>query len=495
MTTKRLLPKTLFALLALSAGLCAQTSYEAEKATLVGATTATTQSGYSGTGYVYLAQTGSITFPVDVAAKGFYKLVLRVSTPMGNKNQKLYVNGAFSSTLQFPANAAWFDFQAGNVPLNAGRNTIQIQPDWGYMHFDRITLTQVPPHDYTQVDTALIDPQANDATRKVFAFLRSQYGRHILTGQTDYWDSLVAIAGKTPVVRAFDMQNYSEHNPWHDDWSSWDDGTVQRAIEWHRSTRGKGIVSFQWHWFSPMGGTLRKSIFYTKETEFDIGRAVTPGTAEYAATVRDIDSIAVQLKRLQDAGIPVLWRPLHEAGGGWFWWGAKGAAPAKALWDLMYSRLTGIHGLHNLIWVWSTPEPDWYPGNAKVDIVGYDSYPGAFVYASQKAVFDQLFSMVGGKKLVAMTENGPIPDIGACIEEDAMWAYFSTWVDFAKTENTAAHVREVYAHSKAITLDEVVDPTTGIGPRKSRAIRPASGKLTGHDLLGRRIVPSVRWKR
>ncbi len=43
--------------------------------------------------------------------------------------------------------------------------------------------------------------------------------------------------------------------------------------------------------------------------------------------VRDIDAIASLLKRLQDHGVTVLWRPLHEAAGGWFWWGAGGPGP------------------------------------------------------------------------------------------------------------------------------------------------------------------------
>jgi len=41
----------------------------------------------------------------------------------------------------------------------------------------------------------------------------------------------------------------------------------------------------------------------------------------------------------------------------------------------LYDRLTNYHILNNLIWVGSTPEPEWCPGDEYVDIVGYDSYP------------------------------------------------------------------------------------------------------------------------
>ncbi len=55
------------------------------------------------------------------------------------------------------------------------------------------------------------------------------------------------------MIQGFDMQNYSPHNPWFG-WNPVDDGTIDKAIQWYQSTNKKGIVSFQWHWFSPMGG-------------------------------------------------------------------------------------------------------------------------------------------------------------------------------------------------------------------------------------------------
>jgi len=343
----------------------AQTIIEAEDAILSGVTVSTNAPGYSGTGFVYMAGSGSITINITVSENTFYKLVMRVSTPMGNKDQDLYVNGAKISTLKFPGNSSFFDYNAGNLALIAGTNTIQVKPSWGYMYFDKFTFTTTGTHDYSLTDALPVNPNADQKTKSIYSYLRSNYGKNIISGQTAYWNQLIALAGKTPVLRAFDMQNYSPHNPWHSDWSAWDDGTVQDAINWYNSTNGKGIVSFQWHWFSPSGGSLNTSIFYTNQTGFDVSRVLDNSSQEYKDIIRDIDAIAVQLKRLQAAGIPVLWRPMHEAGGGWFWWGAKGPGPCLALYNLMYERLTTYHQLNNLIWVWSTPEPDWYPGKCQ----------------------------------------------------------------------------------------------------------------------------------
>lgn len=173
---------------------------------------------------------------------------------------------------------------------------------------------------------SLVNSKSSAEAVALYQRLIGYNGKFVLSGQTNFhYTDLVQKVGRNPVVQAFDMQNYSPHNPWYN-WQPADDGTVANAINWYKKTNNKGIVSFHWHWFSPMGGNLRTSTFYTNFTDFDVAKAVTTGTAENNATIRDIDAIAVQLKRLQSEKIPVIWRPLHEAGGKWFWWGSKTSA-------------------------------------------------------------------------------------------------------------------------------------------------------------------------
>ena len=87
----------------------------------------------------------------------------------------------------------------------------------------------------------------------------------------------------------------------------------------------------------------------------------------YELLMKDIDAIAQQLLILQEADVPILWRPLHEASGGWFWWGASGAEAYKQLYILLYDKLTNEYGLNNLIWLWNGQDADWYPGDEYVD--------------------------------------------------------------------------------------------------------------------------------
>jgi mannan endo-1,4-beta-mannosidase len=446
------------------------TTVEAESGTRAGGLTiATANAGYSGTGYItnMTSAADKLTIPVTVPSAGNYQLVIRYNGPYGPKDQDIYVNGVFVSSLHFPETTGYTDLTAGSLTLNAGANTIGIYKNWGYTDFDKISLFTVPLHDYSTVAPNLIDANATPEAKALYNYIKAGYGTRIISGQTsDYYNTVSPNAAKKPVIRAYDFQHYTVGYSylWNNATAShtfgWeDDGTTQAAIDWYNSTCQKGMVAFHWHWHSPSGGQPGTNTFYTNSTTFDVTKAVTQGTPEYTAVIRDIDSIATQLKRLQAAGVPVLWRPLHEAGGAWFWWGAKGPAAALALYDMVYNRIVNYHNIHNLIWQWSTPEANWYPGNSKVDMLGYDSYPGAYNYGTQKLIFDQLYTIVNGQKILAMTENGPIPDPDLCFSSDAKWAYVMSWSDLVTQQNSSAQLNLVYNHAKVLTLDEVTTAT------------------------------------
>lgn len=438
---------------------------EAETGTLTGnVIVSSSGSGYSGSGYVtnFISSGDKVTVKMSVSAAGFYKLIIRYKSEY--KEQYLSVNGSGSSTIVFPATSSYADVSAGKYLLNAGVNTFTISSYWGYINIDKFSLYAVPKNTYN-VTSSLINSNADSVTQALYQFLVSNYSYNIISGQTDsYFSNVKTTAGKTPMLRAFDFQHYTDGYAylWDNNISGhtfgWEDnGQTQAAIDWYNETEGKGIVSFQWHWHSPTGGTAGTNTFYTDYTNFSITQAIIPGTQENTDIIRDIDSIASQLKKLEKAGVPVLWRPLHEAGGGWFWWGAEGAMACKGLYHILYNRLTNYHGLNNLIWVWSTSESEWYPGNDSVDIVGYDSYPGEYNYAPQKSAFDLLYELVNGEKIIAMTENGPIPNTDDCFTNDAPWAYFMSWSELVFSQNTNEHIIEVFNKKNVLTIENPVE--------------------------------------
>jgi len=150
--------------------------------------------------------------------------------------------------------------------------------------------------------------------------------------------------------------------------------------------------------------------------------------------------------------VPVLWRPLHEAEGGWFWWGANGPQPFKTLWRLLYHRLTDGHHLHNLIWVFAGERLDWYPGDDVVDIIGVDAYPkdrGDLLVPRWK----QLQNHFRGKKLIALTEFGGVPEIPRMQVAGVWWSYFASWSGSVRPVPDATIAR-VYCAPTVVTQDQ-----------------------------------------
>jgi hypothetical protein len=307
-----------------------------------------------------------------------------------------------------------------------------------------------------------VTPNSSSESRALLTYFSGIYGKKIIAGQQDGWqftnglslelNYITNTTGKLPALLAMDVAGYTDRSPRRDTHHQ----LMQRALDWNQNRHG--IVEFCWHWHAPMG----EPAFYTKDTAFDISRAVISGTPENAAILQDLDAIADELEIVRDAHVPVLWRPLHEANGRWFWWGAGGPEPMKKLWRMMFDNFTVKHHLNNLIWVFSpgaeTDLAEWYPGDAFVDIVGQDHYPMDGNHGAAKDIFDELVHLTHGEKLVALGENGPIPDIGAVVREKAGWLFFTTWAGsilFEKT--TAQQLREYYNNPYVVTLSDLPD--------------------------------------
>jgi mannan endo-1,4-beta-mannosidase len=434
---------------------------EAENGVLTGTYIAGPDGASSGQFVTGFDNTGDkVEVTVNVPTNGSYNLVLRYRSLNGDKTNDLYVNGSFASEVLFSATSDFVDLEPISLILNEGDNKIAIVKNWGYFDLDMFSIFGGSENNYN-ITSSLYDSQVNSKTQTLYDFIRSQYGSKIMTGQTsDFYADVVKATGKNPLVRGFDLYTYSPMYPYKWDsqtgthtFGAVDNGETDKIINWYTQTGQKGIVEIHWHWPSPSGGQAGTNTFYTTETTFDVSKAVIPGTTEYNEIIRDIDTIALELKRISDAGIPIIWRPLHEAGGGWFWWGAKGAEPCLALYDILQDRLTNFHNLHNIIWCWSTPEVDWYPGNSKVDILGFDSYPGEYNYTIQKSIFDILHNLGNGTKIVAMTENGPIPELGEAIDFDARWSFFVSWNDLVFSQNRRKHIIDMYNHPYALTIE------------------------------------------
>ncbi|KAI8931235.1 hypothetical protein NX059_011583 [Plenodomus lindquistii] len=435
-------------------------TYEAEDATLSGVTVGTSLAGFSGSGYVegFSDSTDKITFNVSANSSGLYDLNLIYNGPNGDKYTYVVLNNNGGSQISLPATTQWTTVSAGQVLLNTGSNTIEIQNNWGWYLIDAITISPSAPRPPHNITTTPVNPNANADAKALLSYLGSIYGNHILSGQQDQasLDWVTTNVGHTPAILGLDLMDYTD--------SRTSRGASSQDISHALAFAEKGgIVTFVWHWGAPVGLYDNAtqpwySGFYTAATDFSISAALASTTnANYTLLMHDIDTIAVQLLKLQDAGVPVLFRPLHEAEGKWFWWGAEGPEPAKQLWRILYDRLTHTHGLNNLIWVWNSVDPVWYPGNDVVDIVSADTYAQGD-HGPQAATYERLLELTDDTKIVAHTEVGSVMEVEGLKAYSADWAWFVVWTGeyiSGGTWNSVELLKRVYADEYVITLDEV----------------------------------------
>lgn len=353
----------------------------------------------------------------------------------------------------------------------------------------------VPKNHYDNVDKKLINPNASENAVKLYNFLLNNYGKKFLTGQfvNEYagYDkdvfkdengnmsvykaheiqAVYKVTGKYPAIIGLDLEKalYEPEKNY----------SIQQAIE--VDEKG-GIVLLTWHWNSPIvGGDT--SHFYTDKTNFRLKNCIYDKNSDgYKTLVANIDCISEQLKELAKLDIPVLWRPLHEASGGWFWWGADSGKEYVELWNIMYDRMTNYHKLNNLIWV-ANPQKggEWYVGDDKCDMLGDDPY----YYGedlrkeynkdkSNSKRFKKTYS-ISKNKMIAMSEIDFVPDIDLMWKKNTKWLFYVTWCrefvcvkdtsvdagirdflpEYAGDYTTADELRAVYQNDKAVRLDNL----------------------------------------
>lgn len=299
---------------------------------------------------------------------------------------------------------------------------------------------------------------------RLFNYLNDMSGKAIISGHQadhfaqDEWNYIKNVTGTYPAIKGLDFMNSSKAaiengvNP---------DLDTNLAIEWWDMG---GIVTFCWHWRSPFYvDNNYHGAFYTQNANINLEQILSnPQSDEYKIIIEDIDLIAKQLKRLQLQGVPVLWRPLHEAAGGWFWWGAHGPKVYIQLWKLLFKQLNVAHNLTNLIWVCNCADKSWYPGDEYADIISEDIYTQSSDYSSQIDKFTAAEKYSSTGKIVALSENGVFIDPDNLIKDSAWWSWFMTWRDICSNAiknkgSDEAIFRKVYSHEYVITKEKLLD--------------------------------------
>ena len=447
-----------------------------------GVTVKTDTKGYSGDGYADISDNTQFRLTADIPSSQYYKLTV-THRAGSHKENPLIFNGLKAMDI-YSENDDWQQTTVDGVFLEKGENIITLGEGWSWFSLDSILIENgesLSNAIYENTAETLCNPYANLKTQNIYQYLKAVYGKRTLSGQcTNYGtdtetDAIFLGYGKYPAVRTFDFI-YDSLSFCHGEPQAKD---VDLAIQW---SKDGGLVAFDWHWYAPMN----QCEFYSEKTSFSLSNAVTDEdiallapenvqqlcddgkiSEEALAIINDIDNISALMQRMEDENVTVMWRPLHEASGGWFWWGASGAESYKWLWKLMYERMTNYHQLDNLIWVWNAQAADWYPGDEYCDICAIDIYNQAYDYGTSPAALAEVSDWAKGGKLVTMSECATMPDPELIVRDNAYWLWFAVWnwdyivvngtTELSDTYTSFDMMEKVYNSEAIITRDQLPD--------------------------------------
>jgi len=471
------------------------TKYEAEDQAGIDASAVVQVEGVSAGTYVKPGS-DAMTFTVKVEETALYDITTKVLIKQFDwTTSKILVNDVeVGSMLTTPRNCDSAYVISAVAKMKVGDNKITVGN--GSIGVDYITVGRHPDAEF-KISALPVTPGATESAMKVKTFLRDNFLKKTISGMMisdqnfnydygnmkllsaeectpkdsckflngeDKWKGQTDIAefykrsGHYPAVGGFDFLFAAGGHSDEGWFRGYTDNHVLMAKElWDMG----GIPTFTWHWkvgqdtvfytqnngFKNEGCTegvegtaANNSCFnYTKAFKGEQCAEIDETSDVYKAIVNDIDKVSAHLKGLEEQGVAVLWRPLHEASGGWFWWGVAEPECYVQLWRLMFNRMVTTNKNKNLIWVWNiNTDPKfgydysalngaWYPGDEYVDIVAVDIYDPLNNHNSAANYWNKIIDEVGTNKMIALSENGAIPDIDSVAEDKSYWSYWMTW--------------------------------------------------------------------
>jgi mannan endo-1,4-beta-mannosidase len=251
---------------------------------------------------------------------------------------------------------------------------------------------------------------------------------------------------------------------------------VSEAI---RQWQAGSVVALTWHFCPPTVGSTcnwdaNGVLGHLSDSQWT--QVITDGSALNTAFKRRLDEAVPYLRQLRDAGVPVLWRPVHEMNDGWSWWGGRpGANGSRKLYQIEHDYLAGL-GLTNLVWVWNVKDVSmdsiagYWPGASYVDVASLDVWAK---YEPSTSDYQALLAVAGGKP-IALAEVGRTPS-PALMNAQPRWAWWMVWAEWLTDPayNTNAGVQASYFAPRVLNRGEI-NLGAGSGPEKIKGV--ASGK-------------------
>lgn len=502
-----------FFLMAVLCGCCcclsAQVKMEAEQAQYSHCTVVSDKM-YSGGKAVRMTENNAtLSFSVEMSHSGKYVVYVAGDGIGGEKVVNCKVN-ATGTAFRLDR---YGEVEVGVFYMGQGTNTLTITPSWTWYDIDYVRIQDNDSALEFDISTSPVDSEATESARVMYQFLLNQFGKKTISGimtgdmssdngnvtQHDDVKAVYQASGKYPALIGFDFMNATGKDAGEDWMRNYTRSSVNLAKDTYR--RG-GFPAFTWHWRDPSRATNE---FYSDRTSMKVTNAMksdgswNTSSTLYKNIIKDIDAIADFFLEMQREGMACIFRPLHEASGGWFWWGREGAEPFRKLYQLVYDEMVRVKGVHNVIWVWNADPNDaeWCPGDDLYDIVSADIYNPDFDYSSNAPTFYNLQKLTHGKKIIALSENGPIPDIQKMVDEEAVWSWwmpwYQTWGGGFVDKTSQQEWRLCMNDDRVITLEDLSEGWESLAPVQTPIVHTTIDTHHGiYDLSGRPLaVPPV----
>jgi mannan endo-1,4-beta-mannosidase len=237
----------------------------------------------------------------------------------------------------------------------------------------------------------------------------------------------------------------------------------QRMVDEALAQWEKGaVVNIMWHACNPAldepcgwkGGVL------SKLTDEQWKELTTEGSPLHKRWKERVDSVCVFLQVLEDHGVEVLWRPMHEMNQGAFWWGGRpGPEGTLKLYRMLHDYMTKKKKLKNLIWVWDMQDfgtlaedvKSYNPGDKYWEVAALDVYDDKSGYSQEK--YNTMGSVSHGKP-IAIGECQKLPTSGQLLEQPK-WTFFMGWSELEFSKNSVDQIKDLHHAPNVITLDQM----------------------------------------
>ncbi|MCV9888715.1 glycosyl hydrolase [Metabacillus halosaccharovorans] len=318
----------------------------------------------------------------------------------------------------------------------------------------------------------LVDSNASEKTKSLFAYLQDVGGKRVLFGHQHATDEGLTITGSGTRVGSTqsEVKNSVGDYPAIFGWDTLSlDGDERPGSSENTNEQNRQNLITSMKAAHDLGGIVALSMHppnfatggrYNDTSSKDAVLDILPGGQANAIFNAWLDNLALFAHGLKDDKgelIPVIFRPFHEQNGGWFWWGAQTTTTSqyKELYRYTVEYLRDKKGVTNFLYAFSPNGPfdgnaeDYlktYPGDDYVDILGLDQYdnqsnPGSDDFINKLVNDLSMISQLAEEKdkISAFTEYGYSPQ-GMKTTGNGDLEWFTTILNAIKSDPDAKKV-------------------------------------------------------